>query len=65
VGNFVETKKARLGRGSKANHLTYLGDTIIGEGVNVGRGHHHLQLQRLREAPDHHRRRASSARTRN
>ncbi len=38
VGNFVETKKARLGRGSKANHLTYLGDTIIGERVNVGAG---------------------------
>jgi bifunctional UDP-N-acetylglucosamine pyrophosphorylase/glucosamine-1-phosphate N-acetyltransferase len=38
VGNYVETKKARLGRGSKANHLTYLGDTIIGEGVNVGAG---------------------------
>jgi bifunctional UDP-N-acetylglucosamine pyrophosphorylase/glucosamine-1-phosphate N-acetyltransferase len=38
VGNFVETKKSRLGRGSKANHLTYLGDTIIGERVNVGAG---------------------------
>ncbi len=38
VGNFVETKKARLGRGSKANHLTYLGDADIGEGVNVGAG---------------------------
>jgi bifunctional UDP-N-acetylglucosamine pyrophosphorylase/glucosamine-1-phosphate N-acetyltransferase len=38
VGNFVETKKTRLGRGSKANHLTYLGDTIIGEKVNVGAG---------------------------
>ena len=38
VGNYVETKKARLGRGSKANHLTYLGDTIIGERVNVGAG---------------------------
>jgi bifunctional UDP-N-acetylglucosamine pyrophosphorylase/glucosamine-1-phosphate N-acetyltransferase len=38
VGNFVETKKARLGRGSKANHLTYLGDAQIGEGVNVGAG---------------------------
>ncbi|HKV95166.1 MAG TPA: bifunctional UDP-N-acetylglucosamine diphosphorylase/glucosamine-1-phosphate N-acetyltransferase GlmU [Candidatus Angelobacter sp.] len=38
VGNFVETKKARLGRGSKANHLTYLGDTEIGEGVNIGAG---------------------------
>jgi bifunctional UDP-N-acetylglucosamine pyrophosphorylase/glucosamine-1-phosphate N-acetyltransferase len=38
VGNFVETKKTRLGKGSKANHLTYLGDTQIGEGVNVGAG---------------------------
>ena len=38
VGNFVETKKARLGKGSKANHLTYLGDAEIGEGVNVGAG---------------------------
>ncbi|HET9363570.1 MAG TPA: bifunctional UDP-N-acetylglucosamine diphosphorylase/glucosamine-1-phosphate N-acetyltransferase GlmU [Candidatus Angelobacter sp.] len=38
VGNFVETKKARLGRGSKANHLTYLGDAEIGEGVNIGAG---------------------------
>jgi len=38
VGNFVETKKTRMGRGSKANHLTYLGDTDIGAGVNVGAG---------------------------
>jgi bifunctional UDP-N-acetylglucosamine pyrophosphorylase/glucosamine-1-phosphate N-acetyltransferase len=38
VGNFVETKKARLGRGSKANHLAYLGDAEIGAGVNVGAG---------------------------
>ncbi len=38
VGNFVETKKARLGRGAKANHLTYLGDAEIGEGTNVGAG---------------------------
>ena len=38
VGNFVETKKARLGKGSKANHLTYLGDAEIGEGVNIGAG---------------------------
>jgi bifunctional UDP-N-acetylglucosamine pyrophosphorylase / glucosamine-1-phosphate N-acetyltransferase len=38
LGNFVETKKTRVGRGSKANHLTYLGDTEIGEGVNVGAG---------------------------
>jgi bifunctional UDP-N-acetylglucosamine pyrophosphorylase / glucosamine-1-phosphate N-acetyltransferase len=38
VGNFVETKKVRLGRGSKANHLTYLGDSIIGSGTNIGAG---------------------------
>ncbi|HZX77471.1 bifunctional UDP-N-acetylglucosamine diphosphorylase/glucosamine-1-phosphate N-acetyltransferase GlmU [Lysobacter sp.] len=38
VGNFVETKNARIGVTSKANHLTYLGDTIIGAGVNVGAG---------------------------
>ena len=38
VGNFVETKKACLGRGSKANHLTYLGDAQIGAGVNIGAG---------------------------
>ena len=38
VGNFVETKKVRMGRGSKANHLTYLGDSEIGAGVNVGAG---------------------------
>ena len=38
VGNFVETKKARLGKGSKANHLAYLGDAVVGAGVNVGAG---------------------------
>ncbi|RAP57019.1 bifunctional UDP-N-acetylglucosamine diphosphorylase/glucosamine-1-phosphate N-acetyltransferase GlmU [Oleiagrimonas sp. MCCC 1A03011] len=38
VGNFVEMKKAHLGRGSKANHLTYLGDAEIGAGVNIGAG---------------------------
>ncbi|KDM92010.1 bifunctional UDP-N-acetylglucosamine diphosphorylase/glucosamine-1-phosphate N-acetyltransferase GlmU [Photobacterium galatheae] len=38
VGNFVEMKKARLGKGSKANHLTYLGDAEIGERVNIGAG---------------------------
>lgn len=38
VGNFVETKKTRIGRGSKANHLSYLGDGEIGERVNVGAG---------------------------
>ena len=38
VGNFVETKNARLGVGSKANHLTYLGDAVVGAGVNIGAG---------------------------
>ena len=38
VGNFVETKKIKLGNGSKANHLTYLGDAEIGTGVNIGAG---------------------------
>ena len=38
VGNFVEIKKTKLGKGSKANHLTYLGDAEIGEGVNIGAG---------------------------
>ena len=38
IGNFVETKKARIGRGTKANHLTYLGDVEIGEETNVGAG---------------------------
>jgi bifunctional UDP-N-acetylglucosamine pyrophosphorylase / glucosamine-1-phosphate N-acetyltransferase len=38
LGNFVETKKMKLGKGSKANHLTYLGDAEVGEGVNVGAG---------------------------
>ncbi len=38
VGNFVEMKKSRLGRKSKAMHLTYLGDTIIGERTNIGAG---------------------------
>ena len=38
VGNFVELKKSKLGRGSKANHLAYLGDATIGDRVNVGAG---------------------------
>ncbi|MGB3835643.1 bifunctional UDP-N-acetylglucosamine diphosphorylase/glucosamine-1-phosphate N-acetyltransferase GlmU [Castellaniella sp.] len=38
VGNFVELKKTRLGQGSKANHLAYLGDAVIGERVNIGAG---------------------------
>ena len=38
VGNFVETKKTRLGRASKANHFTYLGDAEVGDEVNIGAG---------------------------
>ena len=38
VGNFVETKKAKLGKGAKANHLTYLGDAEVGERSNIGAG---------------------------
>jgi bifunctional UDP-N-acetylglucosamine pyrophosphorylase/glucosamine-1-phosphate N-acetyltransferase len=38
VGNFVEVKKTRLGKRSKANHLAYVGDAQVGEGVNIGAG---------------------------
>ena len=38
VGNFVETKNMSLGAGAKANHLTYLGDTDVGEKANIGAG---------------------------
>ena len=38
VGNFVEVKKSRIGRGTKSMHLTYLGDATIGENTNIGAG---------------------------
>lgn len=38
IGNFVESKKSRIGKGSKANHLTYLGDAVVGAKVNIGAG---------------------------
>lgn len=38
IGNFVETKKAHLGKGAKANHLTYLGDVTVGARANIGAG---------------------------
>ena len=38
IGNFVETKQAQLGEGSKVNHLSYVGDTEMGSGVNIGAG---------------------------
>lgn len=38
IGNFVETKKAIIGKGSKVNHLSYIGDTVMGADVNIGAG---------------------------
>jgi bifunctional UDP-N-acetylglucosamine pyrophosphorylase/glucosamine-1-phosphate N-acetyltransferase len=38
IGNFVEVKKSVIGKGSKANHLTYIGDSMVGEEVNIGAG---------------------------
>lgn len=38
IGNFVETKKAKIGTGSKVNHLSYVGDTLMGAGCNIGAG---------------------------
>ncbi len=38
IGNFVEVKKARIGKGAKANHLTYIGDAIVGAKTNIGAG---------------------------
>jgi bifunctional UDP-N-acetylglucosamine pyrophosphorylase/glucosamine-1-phosphate N-acetyltransferase len=38
IGNFVEVKKSRVGRGTKAQHMTYLGDATLGENVNIGAG---------------------------
>ena len=44
VGNFVEMKKATLGRGAKANHLSYIGDADVGAGANIGAGDNYVQL---------------------
>ncbi|NIS75175.1 MAG: bifunctional UDP-N-acetylglucosamine diphosphorylase/glucosamine-1-phosphate N-acetyltransferase GlmU, partial [Deltaproteobacteria bacterium] len=38
VGNFVEIKKSEIGRGSKVPHLSYVGDAVLGKGVNIGAG---------------------------
>lgn len=38
IGNFVEVKKSIIGRGSKANHMSYIGDSLLGEDVNIGAG---------------------------
>ena len=56
VGNFVETKKITLGKGSKANHLNYLGDAEIGAGRQHRRGCDYVQLRWAGQAPDAHRR---------
>jgi bifunctional UDP-N-acetylglucosamine pyrophosphorylase/glucosamine-1-phosphate N-acetyltransferase len=38
IGNFVEVKKSVIGKGTKANHLSYIGDSLVGDGVNIGAG---------------------------
>jgi bifunctional UDP-N-acetylglucosamine pyrophosphorylase/glucosamine-1-phosphate N-acetyltransferase len=38
IGNFVETKKSAFGKGAKANHLAYVGDSSVGENTNIGAG---------------------------
>ena len=55
VGNFVELKKTTLGKGSKANHLSYLGDATIGEKVNIGAGTITCNYDGIAQAPDRHR----------
>ena len=57
VGNFVETKKTTMGKGSKANHLTYLGDSVIGADVNIGAGAITCNYDGVAQAPHHNRRR--------
>ena len=42
IGNFVEIKKSTLGKKSKVNHLTYIGDTSVGKSVNVGAGDNYV-----------------------
>ena len=38
IGNFVEVKKSKIGKGSKVNHLSYIGDSLLGKNVNIGAG---------------------------
>ena len=56
VGNFVEVKKSRLGRGSKSMHLTYLGDATIGEKNKHRRRNGDVQLRWPAKARNDHRR---------
>jgi bifunctional UDP-N-acetylglucosamine pyrophosphorylase/glucosamine-1-phosphate N-acetyltransferase len=53
IGNFVELKKTKLGRGAKANHLAYLGDATIGSDVNIGAGTITCNYDGERKHPTH------------
>ncbi|MEP7361679.1 MAG: bifunctional UDP-N-acetylglucosamine diphosphorylase/glucosamine-1-phosphate N-acetyltransferase GlmU [Acidobacteriota bacterium] len=53
VGNFVELKKTELGAGSKAQHLAYLGDSVIGEDVNIGAGTITCNYDGMKKHPTH------------
>jgi bifunctional UDP-N-acetylglucosamine pyrophosphorylase/glucosamine-1-phosphate N-acetyltransferase len=53
MGNFSETKKTRLGEGSKLNHLSYLGDAIVGKSVNIGAGTITCNYDGIRKSPTH------------
>jgi bifunctional UDP-N-acetylglucosamine pyrophosphorylase/glucosamine-1-phosphate N-acetyltransferase len=53
VGNFVELKKTELGEGSKAQHLSYLGDATIGPGVNIGAGTITCNYDGVKKSPTH------------
>ncbi len=55
-GTFVEIKNSSIGAGTKVPHLSYIGDADVGEGTNLGAGHHHRQLRRAPQAPHDDRR---------
>ena len=57
IGNFVEIKASTLGRGTKANHLAYIGNAIVGSMVNCRRRRHRRELRRRQQAHDGDRRR--------
>ena len=63
AGTFVEIKNSTVGPGAKVPHLSYIGDTEIGSGSNIGAGHDHRQLRRPRQAPDDDRRAACGSRS--
>jgi bifunctional UDP-N-acetylglucosamine pyrophosphorylase/glucosamine-1-phosphate N-acetyltransferase len=53
IGNFVELKKTRMGAGAKASHLAYLGDSVIGEQVNIGAGTITCNYDGFKKHPTH------------